>query len=119
MGRASRSTTAESHGGPLDEEAWGTNHCGYKNHVNVDKTHKLIRHYAVTDAAVPDSQVLEVVLLPAEAGREIVADSAYRSAEIDTQLKAKRRRSKIHDKGARNRVLTAQQHTRNRGRSRI
>jgi IS5 family transposase len=97
----------------------GTSHYGYKNHVNVDKKHKLIRQYAVTDAAVHDSQVLEDVLLPAEAGRNIGADSAYRSEEIETQLKAKRLRSKIHYKGARNRALTAQQHTRNRGRARI
>lgn len=97
----------------------GTSHYGYKNHVNVDKTHKLIRQYAVTDAAVHDSQVLEEVLLPAEAGRDIWADSAYRSEEIEEKLKAKRLRSKIHYKGARNKALTAQQHTRNRGRSRI
>jgi hypothetical protein len=25
---------------------------GYKKHVNVDRTHKLIRRYAVTDAAM-------------------------------------------------------------------
>ena len=91
---------------------------GYKNHINVDKKHKLIRQYAVTDAAVHDSQVLEDVLLPAEAGRDIWADSAYRSKEIETQLKAKRLRSKIHDKGYRNKALTAQQETRNRARSR-
>ena len=97
----------------------GASHYGYKNHVNVDKKHKLIRQYAVTDAAVHDSQVLETVLLPAEAGREIWADSAYRSEAIETQLKAKRLRSKIHYKGARNTSLTAQQKTRNRGRSRI
>jgi len=34
----------------------GENQYGYKNHVNVDKTHKLIRQYTVTDAAVHDSQ---------------------------------------------------------------
>jgi IS5 family transposase len=97
----------------------GTSHYGYKNHVNVDKKHKLIRQYAVTDAAVHDSQVLEEVLLPAEGGCDIWADSAYRSEEIETRLKAKRLRSKIHDKGARNKALTAQQRTRNRARSRI
>lgn len=85
--------------------------------MNVDKQHKLIRQYAVTDAAVHDSQVLEDVLLPAEAGRDIWADSAYRSEEIEAQLKAKRLRSKIHDNGYRHKALTAQQHTRNRGRS--
>lgn len=65
----------------------GASHYGYKNHVNVDKKHKLIRQYAVTDAAVHDSQMLEKVLLPAEAGREIWADSAYRSEAIETQLR--------------------------------
>ena len=95
------------------------NHYGYKNHVNVDKTHKLIRQYTVTDAAVHDSQVLEDVLLPAEAGREIWADSAYRSEEIEAQLKVRQLRSKIHCKGYRNKPLTTQQKAHNRGRSRI
>ena len=36
----------------------GTSHYGYKNHINVDRTHKLIRHYHVTDAAVHDSQAV-------------------------------------------------------------
>jgi len=49
----------------------GVSHFGYKNHVNVDKKHKLIRRYAVTDAAVHDSQVLEEVLQPQTAGRDI------------------------------------------------
>ncbi len=97
----------------------GTSHYGYKNHVNADKQHKLIRQYAVIDAAVHDSQVLEDVLLPAEAGRDIWADSAYRSAEIETQLKAKRLHSKIHYKGSRNNALTTQQQTWNQARSRI
>ncbi len=97
----------------------GTSHYGYKNHVNVDKKHKLIRQYAVTDAAVHDSQVLAELLLPTEVGRDIWADSAYRSTEIDTTLKAKRLRSKIHYKGSRNKALTTQQQTWNRARSRI
>jgi len=95
------------------------NHYGYKNHVNVDKTHKLIRQYTVTDAAVHDSQVLEDMLLPAEAGREVWADSAYRSEEIEAQLKVRHLRSKIHRKGYRHKPLTAQQKAHNRGRSRI
>ena len=32
---------------------------GYKNHVNVDRRHKLVRRYQVTDAAVHDSQAAE------------------------------------------------------------
>ena len=97
----------------------GMNHYGYKNHVNVDNTHKLIRRYTVTDAAVHDSQVLEDVLLPAEACRDVWADSAYRSEAIETQLKSRHLRSKIHHKGARNKPLTSQHKKYNRGRSRI
>ena len=33
----------------------GRSFFGYKNHVNADAKHKLIRHYAVTDAAVHDN----------------------------------------------------------------
>jgi IS5 family transposase len=73
--------------------------------VNVDKKHKLIRRYTVTDAAVHDSQVLEDVLLPAEAGCAVWADSAYRSEAIETQLKARALRSTIHHKGVRTKPL--------------
>ena len=34
----------------------GKSFFGYKNHVNVDRRHKLIRRYAVTDAAAHDSR---------------------------------------------------------------
>lgn len=97
----------------------GENHYGYKNHVNVDKKHKLIRQYTVTDAAVHDSQVLEEVLLPAEAGRDVWADSAYRSDAIEAHLNTTGLRSKIHRKGYRHKPLTAQQKAHNRCRSRI
>ncbi|MCB0257012.1 MAG: transposase [Anaerolineae bacterium] len=50
-----------------DEDArWtkkhGKSHYGYKNHINIDKEHKLIRRYAVTDASVHDSQVFDDLL---------------------------------------------------------
>ena len=35
----------------------GKTYYGYKNHVDIDVKHKFIRDYAVTDAAVHDSQV--------------------------------------------------------------
>jgi IS5 family transposase len=40
----------------------GESRCGYKNHINVDKQHKLIRRYAVTDASVHDSYVFDDIL---------------------------------------------------------
>lgn len=97
----------------------GENHYGYKNHVNVDKTHKLIRQSTITDAAVHASQVLEAILLPAEAGRDVWADSAYRSAAIEAHLNATGLRSKIPRNGYRPTPLTTHQKALNRGRSRI
>jgi transposase, IS5 family len=46
-----------THHGPLQKSFFG-----YKNHVNVDRTHKLIRRYAVTDATVHDSRKLNWLL---------------------------------------------------------
>ena len=40
----------------------GKSHYGYKNHINVDRRHKLVRCYKVTDAAVHDSQTIEAIL---------------------------------------------------------
>jgi transposase, IS5 family len=40
----------------------GKSHYGYKNHVNVDNAHNLVRKYCVTDASVHDSQALGDVL---------------------------------------------------------
>jgi len=97
----------------------GVNHYGYKNHVNVDKHHKLIRRYTVTDAAVHDSQVLEEVLLPKSAGCDVWADAAYRSQEIEAQLTKRQLRSRIQHKGYRNTRLTARQKESNHCRARI
>jgi transposase, IS5 family len=97
----------------------GARHFGYKNHVNVDKHHKLIRRYTVTDAAVHDSQVLENVLQPKTAGRDVWADAAYRSAEIERQLKKRKLRSRIQYKGYRDKPLTPKQTQTNQRRARI
>jgi IS5 family transposase len=40
----------------------GKSFYGYKNHVNVDARHKLIRQYDVTDASVHDSQKFDGLL---------------------------------------------------------
>jgi IS5 family transposase len=48
---------------------------GYKNHVKVDSDSKLIVQYAVTDAAVHDSQLLERLVRPGDP--TTYADSAY------------------------------------------
>lgn len=38
-------------------------HCGYKNHVNVDGKHKLVRRCHVSDAALNDSRAVDHLLI--------------------------------------------------------
>src|SRR5262245_40985290 len=82
---------------------------GYKNHLNVDRVHKLIRKWDATDASVHDSQKLDDVLDPSNTGKGVWADSAYRSAQIEARLKAKGFQSRIHRRAARNRPLSERQ----------
>jgi IS5 family transposase len=56
--------------------------------VNADAKHKLIRRYEVTDAAVHDNRKLDGLLTKGDTSAEVFADSAYRSARIEAQLRA-------------------------------
>jgi IS5 family transposase len=95
------------------------NHYGYKNHVKVDKTSKLIVTYSVTDASVHDSR--EIVGLVEEQDQEIYADSAYVGKELHQEIlkKNKNIKLKIHEKGYRDHPLTQEQKNSNREKSRI
>jgi IS5 family transposase len=97
----------------------GKSFYGYKNHVGVDKAHKLIRKWDATDASVHDSQKLDDVLDKNNTGRTVWADSAYRSAEIEAKLKAKGLKSRVHLKGARGRPLSERQKAINTARSEV
>jgi len=97
----------------------GQSHYGYKNHVGIDRRHKLVRRYSVTDAARHDSQELEAILDPSNTAADVWGDSAYRSAEIEAGLKQRRLRSRIHRKGTRGRALTEHEKQGNRTRSRV
>lgn len=59
---------------------------GYKNHVNADRKHKIIRKYKVTDASVHDSRELDSILDPNNDSDDVWADSAYRSDEQEARL---------------------------------
>ena len=87
----------------------GRSFFGYKNHVNADAKHKLIRHYAVTDAAVHDSQELDGLLDKGNTCNDVFADSAYRSAKIESKLRASGYNSQIHRRGRRNHPLSLAQ----------
>jgi IS5 family transposase len=96
----------------------GKSFFGYKNHVNADAKHKLIRRYEVTDAAVHDSQPLDALLIKGNTSRDVFADSAYRSAETEAKLKDDGFRC-IHRRASRNHPLSDAQTRANRAKSRI
>ena len=87
--------------------------------MNADKTHKLIRDYEVTDAAVHDSRLLEMLLDKSNTSKEVFGDSAYRSAEAEEKLAARGFRSRICVRGTRGRPLSKARAAANRAKSRI
>lgn len=97
----------------------GRSHFGYKNHVCIDRRHKLVRRFAVTTASVHDSQKLEDVLDTGNTASTVWADSAYRSQETEAKLAARGFKSQIHSRGCRNKPLTARQEATNKTRSSV
>ena len=97
----------------------GRSYYGYKNHIGVDRKHKLIRRQTTTDASVHDSQKLDDVLDRSNTSCEVWADSAYRSAEIEARLEAKGYKSRVHKRARRNRPLTQRETAANTTRSKV
>jgi IS5 family transposase len=97
----------------------GQNHYGYKNHIDVDVKHKLIRSYDVTPASVHDSQVFETLLDEDNSSRDVWADSAYRSDEKLSELEGRGFREHLQRKGCKYKKLTDREKRGNRTRSRI
>jgi IS5 family transposase len=92
-------------------------HYGYKDHVKVDKKHKLISRYTVTDAAVHDSQELKKLV---ERGKDkrIYADSAYTGEEVQECIPGGVK-NRIYEKGYRDHPLNKTQERENRKKSHI
>jgi IS5 family transposase len=105
------------------DAAWtkknGKSYFGYKNHVNVDVEHKLIRAWAVTDASVHDSLMLPVLLDEGNTSKSTYGDSAYRSQAIERDLREDGYRSRIHRKGRRGKKLSQREIAGNKTKSRI
>ena len=95
------------------------NHYGYKNHIDIDVKHKLIRDYEVTSASVHDSQVFEQLLDENNSSRDVWADSAYSKAQKREALTQKGFRSHIQRKGYRHKKLTEHQRRGNYLRAKI
>lgn len=77
----------------------------------------MIRRYAVTDAAVHDSQAFTAVLDADNEGDQVWADSAYRSVALEGLLAVLNFISHIHERAYRNRPLSEEQKNANRERS--
>ncbi len=95
----------------------GKSHYGFKNHVNVDRKHKLVRRYHVSNAAVHDSQAVDHLLMRGNTGSGVWADAAYRSEEMEAKLRDQKLTSHIHRKGMRGKPLTEQAKGSNRTKS--
>jgi transposase, IS5 family len=59
---------------------------GYKNHIGIDREHRLIRTWTVTDAAAHEGGQLGRLLDPDNTASSVWADTAYRSAANLTLL---------------------------------
>jgi len=101
----------------------GKNYYGYKNHISIDVKNKLIRDYAVTDAATHDSQIFDELLDDANTSRDVFADSAYWSKDRLKRLSQRGFRERLQRKGCRHQKLTEREkrgnHTRSKTRCRI
>ena len=97
----------------------GRSHFGYKNHIDIDAQHKLIRTFEVTPANVHDSQVLDDLIDPDNEDPGVWADSAYRSEETEAVLEDAGYESHICEKGQAGQPLSAEQEANNRQRSKV
>lgn len=97
----------------------GRSYFGYKNHIGIDKAHKIIRKWAATDASPHDSQKLDDILDENNTAKDVWADSAYRSTEIEAKLRSRGLKSRIHRRRARNRPLSERQEAANTARSKV
>jgi transposase, IS5 family len=80
---------------------------GYKNHIGIDKTHRLIRTWTVTDASRHDGAALPRLLDKANTGSRVWADTAYRSKKNEAHLKKAGLKSAIHRKKPRGKPMPA------------
>lgn len=100
-------------------EKHGKSYFGYKNHIDVDVEHKLIRNYQSTAANVHDSQVFDDIIDPENADPQVWADSAYRSEATEAALGGAGYESHICEKAQSNQPLSDAQQAANRRRSKV
>lgn len=87
--------------------------------MKADTKTKLIKKYAVTDASVHDSQVIDELLDCTDKGQEFYADSAYTGKGAEEIYAEKEVVNRVNEKGYRNKPLTEDQKTSNLEKSRV
>jgi len=92
-------------------------HYGYKNHIKVDATTKLITNFTTSSANVHDSQ--KACELIDHTDKRLFADSAYISTDIENHLWLKNVKSFIHERAYRNKPLTPDQECSNTLKSKV
>ena len=97
----------------------GRNQFGYKNHIDIDVEHKLIRDFDVTDASMHDSKVFEQLLDEDNTSQDVWADSAYGSADKRRLLEEQGFRCRVQQKGCRYKRLTERQRKGNYRRAKV
>ena len=93
------------------------NYFGYKNHINVDEEHKLIRRYLVTPANVHDVKVAELLL--SSRPSTVYADKAYVSSALDEKIEALELQNCILHKAKKDQPLTEAEELENKAWSKI
>lgn len=79
---------------------------GYKNHVSVDRRHKIIRRQKITDAAAADgARLREGLIDPNNTASDVWADTAYRSRANEAWLEKHGKTSRIHHKKPKGRPM--------------
>lgn len=92
---------------------------GFKDHIDVDQKHKIIRRFSVTDASVHDSQEFIDLLDAQSEDKSVWADSAYVGEEYLRQVRQLGLIPQVCEKGYRNKPLTEEQKQSNRTKSKI
>lgn len=96
------------------------NYFGYKNHIKIDSTTKLITGFQVTPANIADKHAVETILDKKEdSGQPLYADSAYKSKELEAIYRKKNIISKVTRQGYRYKALTEADKRENKKNSRI
>jgi transposase, IS5 family len=78
---------------------------GYKNHIGIDRRHRLIRRWTVTDAARHDGALLPELIDKYNTASDVWADTAYRSQANEKFLVGRLLRSQIHRKKPKGRPM--------------